>query len=923
MPVINQGHDYQEKAIADTFEAWENDENVCLVAPTGAGKTIIKGLMARYFLQRKPDTLIVIFAHRDVLLSQISLAAAKVGLPHRLLCAKTTERQIGNEHMAELNESFISDHSSIIVASVPTWIKRNTSHLDSLIGLWLMDECFTPSALIDGKSIREVLVGDYVTAFNETNGQFEQREVVRLFKNKEPSTMIRIVTKGHHVLHCTSGHPFWTKRGWVEAINLTPYDEVLINDLSMYSMPEKNTKYKRASKVSSQENWKNILLKGMWLSLQNLKRKEARQDYVRSSLFLLQNKVRRWLREIKPRETHRENLLFKRVFNQLSKIYIIKNNDQNQQIVCQCKNEGEQPYETPFRQEKSIRDIEIHRSQTSGSRWEWQTRNFSRINIKPTIFKPWFQKSVNCKNRFERWCRELSNPLQNRLWKPTVKNSNRGRWVKSLLTKKTSTRPEKREISYWQRLDSVEIYQSGDSRYSHESKSDGYVYNIEVEGLHTYVANNITVHNCHHLLRENMWGKCVEPMVNALGLGVTATPCRADGKGLGRHASGVFDTIVETPDMGELIAMGRLSPYKVYTIPNDIDFSTVNTTSSGELNQKKLDKATRKSHITGDSVVHYKRIANGKQTIIFSASVAHSDQVAEEFRVAGFSAVALSSKTDITTRQQEINKFKRGKTQILVNYDLFGEGFDVPAVEVVIMLRKTLSYGLYKQMLGRCLRVFEGKLYGILIDHVGNVIEHQIPGKHLHEDPEWSLDDAKPKGKGDAGDLFLSRTCPECFSYYVPKSNTINDFVCPSCAHEESKEERSAALHEIQVRQCDLIEYDTGFLTEVLKEIKKVDTPIEVFKHKMANAPNVVKYSAIKNHEIRQAAQSKLRYWIGHWCDVLNKHLQVNENAIRDEFHRMFKVDIYTAQTLSGREATELNSKIKDSLFDIIFCKVI
>lgn len=668
--------------------------------------TLIKSLTAKYYIKDNHDKLVIIFAHRDVLLSQISLAVGKVGLPHRLLCSKVTEREIGNFHMSELGESFITDKSNIIVASVPTWVRRQTEAIEPKVGLWLMDECFTPSAIIDGKSIRDIEVGDYVTAFNESTMTYEKREVVRKFKNVQPENMVRLIVIGGNPLHCTLGHPFYTKQGWVEAGNLDLWDEVLY-------------------------------------------------------------------------------------------------------------------------------------------------------------------------------------------------------------------------FGNWTRLASLSVYKSGDNEYTSESQSDGYVYNIEVEGLHTYVANNITVHNCHHLLRENMWGKCVEPMVNALGMGVTATPCRADGKGLGKHASGVFETIIETPGMGELIARKRLSPYKVYTIPNDIDLSGVNTTSSGDYNQKLLDGATRKSHITGDSVAHYKRLADGKQAIIFAASVAHATQVAEEFRAAGYSAVALSSKSHITERQNEISKFKASRTQILVNYDLFGEGFDVPAVEVVIMLRKTLSYGLFKQMFGRCLRVFDGKLYGILIDHVGNVIEHQIPGKHLHDDPEWSLDDAQPKGKSDAGELMLNRTCPECFNYYRPASNTINDFVCPACAHAETKKERSAALHDIQVMDCELVEYDTGFLTEVFKEIKKVDTPLEVFKNKMNNAPNVVKYSAIKNHEQRQVSQKKLRYWIGHWCDTVNKHLQVNEDTIRNEFHRIFNVDVYTAQTLSSREASELCEKIKEGLFDILFCKVI
>ena len=104
--------------------------------------------------------------------------------------------------------------------------------------------------------------------------------------------------------------------------------------------------------------------------------------------------------------------------------------------------------------------------------------------------------------------------------------------------------------------------------------------------------------------------------------------------------------------------------------------------------------------------------ADGRQAICFTVNIAHSEHVAKQFRDAGISAINLSSEDTTAYRTKMINKFRKGEIKVLVNCDLFGEGFDVPAVECVIMLRKTESYSLFKQQFGRALRIFEGKITG-------------------------------------------------------------------------------------------------------------------------------------------------------------------------------------------------------------------
>ena len=200
---------------------------------------------------------------------------------------------------------------------------------------------------------------------------------------------------------------------------------------------------------------------------------------------------------------------------------------------------------------------------------------------------------------------------------------------------------------------------------------------------------------CHHVLADNKWGRACELFPNAYGLGITATPTRADGKGLGRHADGVMDAMVVGPTMRELIERGFLTDYRVFAPPSDIDLSAVTTTDSGDFSPPKLREARRRSHITGDVVKHYLRIAPGKLGVTFEVDIDSATETAAAYRAAGVTAEVVSSKTPEALRRQVLRRFRSREVLQLVNVDLFGEGFDLPAIEVVSMARPTQSYSLY------------------------------------------------------------------------------------------------------------------------------------------------------------------------------------------------------------------------------------
>ena len=151
----------------------------------------------------------------------------------------------------------------------------------------------------------------------------------------------------------------------------------------------------------------------------------------------------------------------------------------------------------------------------------------------------------------------------------------------------------------------------------------------------------------HHMLRENKWGKAAQMFSNARWLGVTATPMRADGKGLGAHADGLMHKMVFAPTMRELIRMGYLTDYRIYAPPSDIDLSDVPVSASGDFSPEPLRKAVHKSHVVGDVVQHYLRIAPGALGVTFAVDVESATEIAAALNANGVPAAQPSNTADV------------------------------------------------------------------------------------------------------------------------------------------------------------------------------------------------------------------------------------------------------------------------------------
>ncbi len=411
----------------------------------------------------------------------------------------------------------------------------------------------------------------------------------------------------------------------------------------------------------------------------------------------------------------------------------------------------------------------------------------------------------------------------------------------------------------------------------------------------------------HHLLEANKWGKAAALFPNARGLGVTATPLRADGAGLGRHADGVFDSMIEGPSMRWLIDQKFLTDYRVFAPPPHLIMDDSDIGSTGDYKQHAVATKFRqsKNRIIGDIVGQYLRIAPSKRGVVFVPDVEDAIDTAAAFNAAGIPAEAVSAKTPSRDRTAIINRFRRGDLTVLVNVDLFGEGFDLPAIEVVQMARPTMSYALYAQQFGRALRLMEGKTEAIIIDHVGNVQRHGLPDRQRI----WTLDRVERGDKQSKDpDLIPTKSCQGCTAVYY-----ATHMACPYCGHINEPAGRSRPD---QV-DGDLLELDPAVLAEMRAAIDAVDKPPADLRARMqyAGAPMMAVNGAVKNHGKRQDAQQQLR-------DIMAMYGGHQKAAGRDKreaqkrFFWKYGVDVLSAQALGRPDAEALTIKIATDLMN-------
>lgn len=233
------------------------------------------------------------------------------------------------------------------------------------------------------------------------------------------------------------------------------------------------------------------------------------------------------------------------------------------------------------------------------------------------------------------------------------------------------------------------------------------------------VPGMIVIDEAHHALAKTykeMW----ERFPKAKFLGLTATPCRLNGKGF----TDLFEVLVQSWDVPEFISKGRLATYDFVSIKSDgvtqrlID-SLQKRGADGDYQNKEMDMLLNKKPSIERLYRSLEEFGKDRKGIVYAINISHAQKITKLYQENGVKAIAIDSKTPATERQQDIEAFKKGDIQVLVNVDIFSEGFDCPDVEFVQLARPTLSLAKYLQMVGRGLRVAKGKKNCVIIDNVG------------------------------------------------------------------------------------------------------------------------------------------------------------------------------------------------------------
>jgi superfamily II DNA or RNA helicase len=258
-------------------------------------------------------------------------------------------------------------------------------------------------------------------------------------------------------------------------------------------------------------------------------------------------------------------------------------------------------------------------------------------------------------------------------------------------------------------------------------------------------------------------------------IGVTATPERLDGKGLGV----MFDRMVMGPSVQWLIDNGFLAQPVYYAPREVVDLSQVHTIA-GDFDRSETEEIVDTPRITGDAVTHYVRFCNRQRAVAFCISVAHAQHVADTFNSCGIPSASIDGTLDPEVRKQRVDDLTAGKILVLTSCELISEGFDLPAVNAAILLRPTQSLSMHLQQVGRALRPYPGKANAIILDHVGNCLRHGL----AEQERDWDLGGREKRLKKSS--LVETKQCSKCFAIFAGT-------VCPQCGSQ-----REIAAREIE-----------------------------------------------------------------------------------------------------------------------------
>ena len=679
--------DYQEEAVeAVVTEARRGVRRQLVVLPTGAGKTILAAALSQQAHGR-----VLMLVHRDELVQQ---SVEKFGYiwPEQHIGVVKAERDEHDRH--------------VVVASVQTLQhKRRRDRLNKdEFSLVIVDECFPTGTLVDGVPIEHLQVGDLVTAYDPDADVFVKRQVTHLFRR--PVQALVRVTAGSRRVVCTPNHPFWTGRGWVAARQLRSGDHVLAveegdNGASRtLSVPEMRTTAQAVvarSVMSSLSRFGGAADQRSVGALRRLRNSGTGIDKARQG-------------RVPPVG---QGLLLGSLQAGGQTSYFLGDDDAYEQTICLGPHAEAQPDGQWERATAYAPDVESDGLEATRAGRQRPTLAGAAAHAGRGLGMG--DRSGGADEDAQRI--GISDLLQDGHRRSQTENCDRGGREFPPVAQDQAEGRQEGVLSRWTRVDGVEVLEPGSDGTFGGLCPGGVVYNLEVDGPHTYVAGGLVVHNCHHAVspsyREILEDLSLLPDTTPgrLLLGITATPMRGDGIGL----KGVFEKIVYRRSISDLVRAGYLADVKGIRVRTAVDLGKVRTVR-GDFQAKDLSLAVdtpRRNELIVDA---YRKHGERRKAVAFSVDIAHAQHLAEAFREGGFRADWVSGELPIEERRERLRRLRDGEMDVLANCAVLTEGWDEPSVACLIMARPTKSTGLYIQMAGRGLRPYPGKDYCLVID---------------------------------------------------------------------------------------------------------------------------------------------------------------------------------------------------------------
>lgn len=577
---------------------------------------------------------------------------------------------------------------SVVVATVQTLFARRAERPQADLLIW--DECFPAGTLVGGIPIELVNVGTLLPSYDAQCDALVARRVTAVFRSV-PATMVR-VHLADRTISCTAGHPFYTARGWVNAAHLVADDLVRTADEEVCTV----------RRVDS-EDVEPLLLRSVHRCAEGGTKSSVARNRV--ALCGVRRDGASWGGTERAQfGASRSGLLLGEVQSDAGAPGCVGDAYGDQQAFCVGSDACKQSNASRRCSREDGSDAAIDRSQAEGPRWQRCCTSHAAC-----IAGKCPRTGVACRilgsHGCLEGCRWASKSLLDRYCAPDAQDSGRsGRWI-AWDAREAEERREEGCVLSWTRVDRVEILERGCDGTFGGVCPDGYVYNLEVDGTHTYVANGLVVHNCHRAAASS-YADVRAAYPGAVHVGFSATPERADGASLGD----AFDVLVPGPSPLELVALGCLAPVRV--------LAPTETTQA----------------LARDPAEAW---PEGSPGVLFAHSLAHSRECAERLRARGVRAAHVDA--DTRDRERLIAAFNEGSLDVLCCFRLFVEGVDVPRASVVMLATLFGHAGGYLQAIGRGRRVAPGKGTCTVLDLRGNVHRHGLPDEartyHLTGEP--------------------------------------------------------------------------------------------------------------------------------------------------------------------------------------------